>query len=74
MSTFIKFVKNHEHICRIGNQIINHKNLVRRTCPSKLSEEFRKQDARIKEFVDATNKASKEWEKSPIRLMSSRQD
>jgi hypothetical protein len=25
---------------------------------------------RIQEFVDATNKASKEWEKSPIRLIS----
>tara|TARA_R110002074_G_C12298615_1_gene644813 strand:+ start:477 stop:701 length:225 start_codon:yes stop_codon:yes gene_type:complete len=74
MSNFIKIVKNYESICRLGHQIINHKDLVRRACPSKLDEEFRKQDARIQEFVDATNKASKEWEKSPIRLMSSGQD
>ena len=68
MSNFIKIVKNYEHICRLGQQIINHKDLVRRACPSKLDEEFRKQDARIQEFVDATSKASKEWEKSPYSI------
>ena len=65
MSNFIKIVKNYELICRLGHQIINHKDLVRRACPSKLDEEFRKQEDRIQEFVNATNKASKEWEKSP---------
>ena len=68
MSNFIKIVKNYESICRLGHQIINHKDLVRRACPSKLDEEFRKQDERIQEFVDATNKASTEWEKSPYSI------
>uniref|UniRef100_A0A6C0EPQ5 Uncharacterized protein n=1 Tax=viral metagenome TaxID=1070528 RepID=A0A6C0EPQ5_9ZZZZ len=68
MSNFIKIVKNYERVCRLGHQIINHKDIVRRACPSKLGEEFRKQDARIQEFVDATNKASKEWKKSPYSV------
>ena len=68
MSNFIKIVKNYEHICRIGQQIISHKDLVRRACPSKLDEEFRKQEDRIQEFVDATNKASTEWEKSQYSI------
>jgi hypothetical protein len=68
MSNFIKIVKNYEQICRIGHQIINHKDLVRRACPSKLDEEFRKQDERIQEFVYATNKASTEWEKSQYSI------
>ena len=65
MSNFIKIIKNYESICRLGHQIINHKDLVRRACPSKLDEEFRKQEDRIQEFVDATNKATKEWKKDP---------
>jgi len=68
MSNFIKIVRNYEHICHLGHKIINHKDLVRRACPSKLDEEFRKQDERIQEFVDATNKASKEWEESPYSI------
>jgi hypothetical protein len=65
MSNFIKIVKNYEKICRLGHQIINHKDLVRRVCPSKLDEEFIKQEKRIQEFVDATNKANEEWKKNP---------
>ncbi len=65
MSNFIKIVKNYELICRLGHQIINHKDLVRRACPSKLDEEFRKQEDRIQEFVDATNKATEEWKNDP---------
>jgi hypothetical protein len=34
-------------------------------CPSKLDEEFRKQEERIQEFVDATNKATEEWKNDP---------
>jgi hypothetical protein len=68
MSNFIKIVKNYEQICRIGHQIINHKDLVRRACPSKLDEEFRKQEERIQAFVDATNKADEEWKKNPYSI------
>ena len=65
MSNFIKIVRNYEHICRGGKQIINHKDLVRRAAPSKLDEEFRKQEERIQEFVEITNKAHEEWKKNP---------
>ena len=68
MSNFIKIVKNYESICRLGHQIINHKDLVRRACPSKLDEEFRKQEERIQAFVDATNKAYEEWKKNPYSI------
>jgi len=33
MSNFIKIVRNYEHICRVGKQIIDHKDLVRRAAP-----------------------------------------
>ena len=51
MSNFIKIVRNYEHICRVGKQIIDHKDLVRRAAPSKLDEEFKKQEERIQEFL-----------------------
>ena len=41
MSSFIRIVKNYEKICRLGHSIINHKDLVRRSPPEKLSEEFK---------------------------------
>ena len=65
MSNFTKIVRNYEHICRVGKQIIDHKDLVRRAAPSKLDEEFRKQEERIQEFVEITNKAHEEWKKNP---------
>ncbi len=55
MSNFIKIVRNYERICRVGKQIIDHKDLVRRAAPSKLDEEFRKQEERKQEFVKITN-------------------
>ncbi len=63
MSKFIRIVKNYEKICRIGNQIISHKDFVRRAPPEKLNEEFRKQEKRIEDFIEVTNKADKEWKK-----------
>ena len=50
MSNFVKIVRNYENICRVGKQIIDHKDLVRRAAPSKLDQEFRKQEERIQEF------------------------
>ena len=66
--SFIRVVKNYEKIGRLGQQIINHKDLVRRTSPEKWDEEFRKQENRIQEFVEITNKAHKEWEKNPYLI------
>tara|TARA_B100001287_G_C22640332_1_gene509788 strand:- start:835 stop:1065 length:231 start_codon:yes stop_codon:yes gene_type:complete len=68
MSNFIKIVRNYEHICRVGKQIIDHKDLVRRAAPSKLDEEFKKQEERIQEFVEITNKAHEEWKKNPYSV------
>ena len=65
MSNFIKIVRNYENICRLGHKIINHKDLVRRAAPEKLDGEFRKQEERIQEFVEITNKAHEEWKKNP---------
>lgn len=68
MSNFIKIVRNYENICKLGHKIIEHKNLVRRAAPDKLDQEFRKQEKRIQEFVDATEKAHSEWEKNPYSI------
>ena len=65
MSNFIKIVRNYENICKLGNKIINHKDLVKKVAPGKLDEEFRKQENRIQEFVKLTEKANEEWEKNP---------
>jgi len=65
MSNFIKIVKNYENICRIGKEIINHKDLVRRACPTKLDDEFKKQEERINNFIKATEKAEEEWKTNP---------
>ena len=61
MRSFMKIVRNYEHICRLGHEIINHKDLVRRSVPDKLSDQIRKQDKRIKDFSDAVKKAEDEW-------------
>ena len=65
MSRFISIVKNYEKVCRIGQDIINHKDLVRKAKPDKLSEEFRKQEERIERFAEEINKANAEWRKNP---------
>ena len=49
----------------MGHDIINHKDLVRKTKPDKLSEEFRKQEERIERFAEEINKANAEWRKNP---------
>ena len=40
MSNFIKIVRNYENICRLGHQIINHKDFIRRATPEKVNEEL----------------------------------
>jgi len=68
MSNFIKIVRNYEHICRLGKEIINHKDFVRRVSPSKLDKEWRKQENRIQEFVKLTNEANEEWKNNPYSV------
>ena len=65
MSNFVKIVRNYEQICRVGKEIINYKDLIKKASPTQLSEEFRKQDERIQEFVEITKKANEEWGKNP---------
>tara|TARA_B100001769_G_C21529413_1_gene303546 strand:+ start:128 stop:502 length:375 start_codon:yes stop_codon:yes gene_type:complete len=64
MSRFISIVRNYEKICRLGHEIINHKDLVRRAKPDKLSEEFIKQEKRIERFAEEINNANAEWKKN----------
>ena len=64
MSRFISIVRNYEKICRLGHEIINHKDLVRRAKPDKLSEEFIKQEERIERFAEEINNANAEWKKN----------
>ena len=47
MSSFIRIVRNYENICRLGHNIINHKDLVRRCPPEKLAEEFKNTGIKI---------------------------
>jgi len=68
MSNFIKILKNYENICILGRKIVDHKDLVRRACPTKLDEEFKKQEMRIQEFSDLVKKAEIEWENHPCSI------
>ena len=64
MASFIRIVKNYENICRLGQNIIKHKDLVRRCPPEKLSDEFRKQGkhfARAKFATLQENMAGEPW-------------
>lgn len=68
MASFIRIVKNYEKICRLGHGIINHKDLVRRCPPEKLSEEFKKQEDRIDEFFIEAEKAHQNWIKNKTSI------
>ena len=68
MTNFIKIVKNYEHIVCLGKKIIAHKDLIRKSAPQKLDEEFKLQELRIQKFCDTTKKAEKEWKKSPYSI------
>ena len=68
MSNFIKIVKNYQNVCRLGQKIIDHKDFIRHVPPDKLSEEFKKQEERIEEFINAINDANDEWEKHPCTI------
>jgi len=68
MSRFISIVRNYEKICRLGHEIINHKDLVRRAKPDKLSEEFIKQEERIERFAEEINNANAEWKKNSTSI------
>ncbi len=64
MNNFAKIVRNYEAIGRLGREIVNHKDLVRRAAPSKLDEEFQRQEERIQKFVNLTNTTNEAWKKN----------
>tara|TARA_B100000963_G_scaffold187974_1_gene163593 strand:- start:843 stop:1073 length:231 start_codon:yes stop_codon:yes gene_type:complete len=68
MSSFIRIVRNYENICRLGHNIINHKDLVRRCPPEKLADEFRKQEERIDEFYREAEEAHQNWIKNKTTI------
>lgn len=59
MVRFIKILKNYENICKLGREIIKHKEIIPKTYIEK-----RNQEIRIQEFSDAIKKANKEWERT----------
>ena len=58
MVRFIKILKNYENICKLGREIIKHKEIIPKTYIEK-----RNQEILLKEFSDAIKKANKEWER-----------
>ena len=61
MSSFIRILKNYENICKLGREIIKHKEII-----PKSHMEFRNQEIRIQEFSDAIKKADKEWNPNSV--------
>jgi len=59
MVRFIKILKNYENICKLGREIIKHKEIIPKTYIEK-----RNQEILLKEFSDAIKKANKEWERT----------
>ena len=59
MVRFIKILKNYEKICKLGRDIIKHKEIIPKTYIEK-----RNQEILLKEFSDAIKKANKEWERT----------
>jgi len=54
-------VKNYGNIYKLGKQIIEHKNLIKKVPPTKIDKEFLKQEDRIQQFISELNKANREW-------------
>ena len=59
MSSFIRILKNYENICKIGREIIKHKEIINNVPKSDI--EFRNQEIRKQEFSDAIKKANRDW-------------
>lgn len=59
MVRFIKILKKYENICKLGREIIKHKEIIPKT-----NVEKRNQEILLKEFSDAIKKANKEWERT----------
>ena len=74
MNNFIKIVKRYDNISRLGTKIINHRDLVRRSRPEKLSGEIKKQEKRMKDFSIEIKKANKEWKKNPYSKFEKKTD
>lgn len=63
--SFVRIVRNYEKLFRVGQEIINHKDFVRKADPKKLDEEFKKQEERIEIFAKEAENAHIEWKKNP---------
>jgi len=58
MVRFIRILKNYENICKLGREIVKHKEIIPKTYIEK-----RNQEILLKEFSDAIKKADKEWKR-----------
>ena len=59
MVRFIRILKNYENICKLGREIIKHKEIIPKTYIEK-----RNQEILLKEFSDAIKRADKEWKRT----------
>ena len=68
MNNFLKIVRNYEYAYKLGKDIINHRDIIIKTAPTKLDEEFKKQEERIQEFFRITKKSEQEWKKNKYSI------
>lgn len=68
MSNFIKIVRNYENICKIGREIISHKELLKHTTPINIDYEFHKQEERIQDFIELTKSTHDDWDKNQTSI------
>ena len=61
LNRFIQIVKNYEKISRIGNKIIHHGQFIKSSPSDKVKEEYVKKEQLVEEFLNAIQKADKQW-------------
>jgi len=61
MTRFTNIIKNYGKVVKLGKQIINHKENIKRVRPSDLDMEFNNQERRIEEFIKEADNAHKTW-------------
>ena len=66
--SFTRIVKNYGYIHKLGKQIIEHKDSIKKVPPAKIDIEFLKQEDRIQKFVTELNKANKEWKSNETSI------
>ena len=61
MTRFTNIIKNYGKVVKLGKQIINHKENIKRVRPSDLDMEFNNQERRIEEFIKEADNVHRTW-------------